>query len=144
MVLRIPLLNLNETKGVIILTEKRKDSALVTGEVLEFILMHVCGILEFWVLKCRGKIWTFVRFTIMTVTYMCTDLCSGQIQYCDWESSMTRKASSWCSLTKPCSDLAVPHLVTSTARVVITSVFSVTSLDFLTHKSTQTEDTQSA
>ena len=80
MVLRIPLLNLNETKGVIILTEKRKDSALVTGEVLEFILMHVCGILEFWVLKCKGKIWTFVRFKITTVTYMCTDLCSGQIQ----------------------------------------------------------------
>ena len=47
MVLRIPLLNLNETKGGIILTEKRKDSALVTGQVLEFILMHVCGILEF-------------------------------------------------------------------------------------------------
>ena len=47
MVLRIPLLNLNETKGGIILTEKRKDSALVTGQVLEFIQMHVCGILEF-------------------------------------------------------------------------------------------------
>lgn len=48
MILRIPLSDLNETKRVIILTEKRKDSAaLVTDEVLEFILMHVCGILEF-------------------------------------------------------------------------------------------------
>lgn len=47
MILRIPLSDLNETKRVIILTEKRKDSALVTDEVLEFIPMHVCGILEF-------------------------------------------------------------------------------------------------
>lgn len=35
MILRIPLSDLNETKRVIILTEKRKDSALVTDEVLE-------------------------------------------------------------------------------------------------------------
>lgn len=83
MVLRIPLLDLNETKEVIILTEKRKDSALVTGEVLEFILMHVCGILKFGVLKCRGKIVTFVRFKLTTGTYKCTGLSSGQIQYCN-------------------------------------------------------------